>query len=576
MIERNLPILIWILDASDSALKHIQPVTRLDIMDGATLNPHPDGLFSTEIFGPFGNELRDKMFGKIDLKVDIMHPKLYRDVMSLKGQYKRIIDGSLYARWDDKLKDFITVEEDDLDGKTGYGFFMSHVKDIKFEKNKSITRNETIDGVTKWNSRFFMNNLVVIPAGLRDIEVSGDGRITKNEINDLYYRVLASASVIVKSNNMTGPEYDGIRRNIQNAVNDIYLYLEGMVGGKRGFMREKFISRRVMDGTRNVITAMDATGVHLDSPNVPGFDSTVLGLYQTSRSLAPKLIHWMIEGPVSKLRTVGDEQVPLVNKKTLKREYVNIDPDILDKYISEQGLMDLIARQADLDARHRPIEVGNYYLSLVYTDATTFKIFDSIDELPEVQAKLVKDGVARVDPITLEELIYYSMYDKIGEHFNISTRYPGTDDNSTYPTRIYVKTTTTASALYELDQNWELQLESDDITKDIKTLAPEWPMKGIHTYHDSHSPHSSRLGWSQADFDGDTMSSTSLMSSSATNELADYSKTRNAWITPDDQMRATIAYDTSVLIFKNLTGRFDHVRKLDKNNRNKLLSLPKG
>lgn len=557
MIERNLPILIWCLAADEGSLKHLAPITRLDIMDGATLNPHPDGLFSVEIFGPFGNEIRDKRFGRIDLKVTIINPKIWKDVLSLKDQYKKIVDGSIYVKFDKRAGDFITVSEDDPEGQNGYGYFVRHLPLIKFKRNNSLSRNEVIDEVEKWLPHCMVRSIPVLPAGLRDIEIGGDGRVTKNELNDLYYRILSAATAIYQTDNMDDAVYDSVRRNMQNAVNELAASIEGLVGGRRGFMRDKFISRRVMDGTRNVITAMDASGASLNSPNVPGFDSTVLGLYQASRSLAPKMANWLMQGPLSRLRTAGDDQVELINKKTLQREWLSVDPDVIDSYVSELGLMELIHRQEDVDARHRPIVIADHYLALVYRDKTSFKIFDSIEDLPEDRAAKVKDGSARVDPITLEELIYYALYDKVNSHFNVSTRYPGTDDNSTYPTRIYVKTTTTAEPLRELGDNWEI-----DETRNDK-MAPEWPMKGLTTYHDSHSPHSGRLGHSQADFDGDTKSSTSLMTSTALNELENYMKSRNAWVTPDGQMRVTFVYDTSVLIFKNLTGRFNHVKKLD-------------
>lgn len=62
------------------------------------------------------------------------------------------------------------------------------------------------------------------------------------------------------------------------------------------------------------------------------------------------------------------------------------------------------------------------------------------------------------------------------------------------------------------------------------------------------------------------------MTKTATDELDDYTNTRNAWVTPNDQMRATIAYDTSIMIFKNLTGRFNHVKPTTPDMVGKILS----
>lgn len=491
-MERILPVLLWVLHAEDHELKHIPAVTRLDIMDGATLNPHPEGLFSTHIFGAFGNEMRDKLYGKIDLKVRIIHPKIYRDLMSLRELYKKILEGSQRAVFMKSLGDFVPVDEDDPKGNTGYSFFISHLQDLKLKKNNSIARNEKIDFINRWRHRLTMKNMVVLPAGLRDIEIGGDGRVTKNEINDFYYRVLASSSVIVKSDDMEAIEYDPIRRSLQNTINEFYLFMEGITGGKRGYYREKWLSRRVFDGTRNVITAMDASGASLNSPNVPGFDSTVLGLYQTTRALAPLMLYWLRQGPLSKLITTGEGRVELIDPKTLQRTWIDADPNEIDNYITDNGIMELIGLQEDVEARHRPIVIAGHYLALVYTDKDSFKIFHSIDELPDALADSVKKGEAHVRPITLEELMYYAGYNQFGKRYLLSTRYPGTDDNSTYPTRIYVKTTTVSDSLRERDDQWNYY-ESDE------NMASEWPRYGVHTYHDSHSPHSGRLGWSQAD-----------------------------------------------------------------------------
>ena len=66
------------------------------------------------------------------------------------------------------------------------------------------------------------------------------------------------------------------------------------------------------------------------------------------------------------------------------------------------------------------------------------------------------------------------------------------------------------------------------------------------------------------------------MTKTATDELEKYLKTRNAWVTPDGQMRSTVNYDTSIMIFKNLTSRFDHVRNLKKTQKESLHNFKKG
>lgn len=41
-----------------------------------------------------------------------------------------------------------------------------------------------------------------------------------------------------------------------------------------------------------------------------------------------------------------------------------------------------------------------------------------------------------------------------------------------------------------------------------------------------------------------------------------YMSTRIAWVKPSGRMRASVVYDTTELIVRNLTGRFDHVKDL--------------
>lgn len=68
-------------------------------------------------------------------------------------------------------------------------------------------------------------------------------------------------------------------------------------------------------------------------------------------------------------------------------------------------------------------------------------------------------------------------------------------------------------------------------------------------------------------------SGTALMSKTATDELDAYTNTRKAWVTADDQMRSTISYDTSIMIFKNLTGRYNHVKPDTQKTKDKLIAI---
>jgi hypothetical protein len=541
-----LPVMLWILHAEPEDLRWIPEITRLDIFDGASTDFHDDGLFSTRIFGLVGSKERDELYGKINLKVRVLHPKIYRELCALKELYREILDGKRTAKFIKEAGDF--VASIDADASTGYSFFMQHLDQLVLRRGTSPARNGRIDFIEKWRHRMTLKQFIVMPAGLRDVEAGEDGRVTKHEINDYYYRILASASTITESGDMNSPAYDAVRRSIQLNVNEVYAYIEGIIGGKDGFFKDKVMSRRVREGTRNVLTSMNTSGQNLESPNVPSFDSTVLGVYQAASSLAPLVIHWLRVGVLEKIVAGLEGDIPLLDKQTLSTKWVTLPPYERDRWTTENGLRDLINSLVDVEARHRPIEIMGHYLALVYLGEGTFRIFHDIMELPpELDRK-------QVHPITLMELIYLSGYSKWAKHFTTITRYPIAGDDSTYPSRLYVRSTTIGEVRRELDSTWT-PMEGDDF------LAVEYPKPGLTTYHDSESPHPSRLAGLGADFDGDTGSATTLMLKDSLVEIENYLGTRNAWVKPDGRVRASVSYDTSDLVVRNLTGRFDHVAK---------------
>lgn len=543
-----LPVLLWILHVEDEDLKHIAPITRLDFFEGASTDFHDDGLFSTRIFGLVGSEERDEVYAKIKLGVRVLHPKIYREFCDLRELYKQILDGTATAKFDPDLGDFVPSVEEGAD--TGYAFFMANVQKIKFVVNKSPARQQRVAFLERWRHRWTIPNIPVMPAGMRDIEIGEDGRPTKHEVNDLYLHILAISQSITPSSDMESSVYDSVRRALTVKIYELYQYFERVFGGKEGFLKDKWASRRVREGTRNVLTSMNTTGEHLLSPNVPSFDSTVLGVYQAATSIAPLVIHWLRTGVLSKILAAGEGDVPLVDKKTLKATWVKLSPYERDRWTTEDGLRDLINTLTDVEARHRPVEIGGAYLSLVYNGKGTFRIFDDITELADHLNP--KD----CHPITLVELIYLSGYSKWAKYFTDVVRYPVAGDDSTYPSRMYVKSTSVGEVRRELDTSWH-PMEGDEY------LAVEYPIFGLTTYHDSESPHPSRLAGLAADFDGDTGSATTGMLNETMKETEEYLGTRNAWITPSGKMRASVTYDTAELVVRNLTGRFNHVQSLD-------------
>lgn len=535
-----LPFNVELLDLTPDKLRMLTPVTSLDPFDGGTDNFHDEGLFSIPIFGKIGSDERDLRFSYIDIKTTIFHPIIYTRLSRLKGLYKSILSGKTHAVWDAQRKDFMPSTP--LEGRTGYAFFIEHWKDIDFKETKSVERQQRIELINKYKNRAMTSTILVLPAGLRDLRISESGRQDEDEINGMYRRVLSIANTIHKrSTDENSPTLDKARHNLQMAFNEIYETIEKMLRGKKGFIQNKWGSRRIFNGTRNVISSMDTSVSELGRPNSPKFDDTVVGLYQTLKSALPLAKHLILTGYLSKVFGGGDARVTLIDKETLKPEYVELSPEVIDRWSTPDGIGKIIDSYLKLEIRLRPIEIEGRYLGLIYIGPDrTFRIFFDIDELPEHLSR------EHVHPLNLCQLLYLSGYRQWYDLRAFVTRYPVTGVESIYPTSIYVKTTTTGEMRWELDHNWERMGD--------EYAAYEFPKPGVESHMESMSPHSSRLAGLVADFDGDTCSLDIVYSDEAKAEIDQMLNQRQGFISPKGGLVASADVDTIALVLKNMTG----------------------
>lgn len=535
----QLPFNVEIMNVNSAAFNALKPVTSLDYFEGATGNLHDEGLFSTLIFGRVGDPVRDKSFGYIPIKIQVFHPFLFRTIVQLRGLYGQIMAGKQHAIWDAKLKDFVPASE--MDGRTGYAFFLEHWDKIELRANKSPVREQRIKLIQKYRDRALCNRILVMPAGLRDIEVEDDGRTTVVEINNLYRKVISTARTIPDSDYLNDPTYDRSRWLIQQTFNEIYDTIRTMLTGKSGFIQSKWGSRRIFNGTRNVITAMNVPIPVLGAPNVPKFTDTVVGLYQAAKGILPVALNILKTGYLQTTFSPGDNQAVLVNPKTLKAEIVTLPGDVHDRWNTLEGLEKVLTSMKDAEIRNRPVRIMDYYQALIYAPANrnVFRVFFDIDELP--------DGFDRKDvrPIKMYELLYLSGYTRWNNYAGFVTRYPVAGLGSTYPTTFYVKTTVRGEMRHELGDDWEMR--GDEF------LAVEFPTYEPLAYLDSLVIPSARLAGLVADFDGDTASANFVYSDEALREIKHMLRTKKAYADPRGGLMASINVDTVALVFRNFT-----------------------
>lgn len=534
-----VPFNISLLELTNQKLQGLKPVRSLDMFEGGTTNFATDGLYSTEIFGKVGDERRGLRFSYIDIKVPVFHPVIHRTLISLKQLYGGIMSGTEYALWNPDIKDF--ERSDQLHGQTGYHYFALYWKDIEFAQSGSTEREQNILLVKKYQEQAMTTKVIVIPAGMRDLEISEQGHYEKDEINNLYYAILSISNTVPSSVSHSNMELlDNTRHNIQMKFNEIYDTIESMIEGKKKLIMDKWAARRIMNGTRNVITAMNTSTPYLGAPGAIDFNTTVIGTYQYLKTFMPVARYHLRNGFVSGVfRQIGTP-VMLVNKATKKSEPVTIKNQVFDRWTTDEGLEKVITSFEDVNIRHRPIEIDGHYLGLIYKGPdNTFKIIQSIDEVPGSRSKL------DVTPLTFVELLYLSCYSKMRNYPVLVTRYPITGIGSIYPSIGHMKTTVRHEVRRELNENWEPMSE--------EYTAHEFPISG-EEFVNSLVPHSSRLKAMGADFDGDTCSCNGLYSDEAVAEITDFLSKKKAYVGTDGNFSSSTDVSTVALVMHNLTS----------------------
>ena len=116
---------------SGNIYKQLGKVTSGNMFDGANYNLHPEGLWSNEIFGPVGDPLRLKKQAYMDLNVEILHPLVYRELISANKLLDEIMAGTAFAVFDEETKQF--VRSNAIDGETGYDSFLEILISINYQ-----------------------------------------------------------------------------------------------------------------------------------------------------------------------------------------------------------------------------------------------------------------------------------------------------------------------------------------------------------------------------------------------------------------------------------------------------------
>lgn len=528
----KLPFNIDLLQVQESDLSKVGKISESKIFDNMN-NFHSEGLFSTTIFGAVGSEHRAQMFGYIDLKITIFHPLVYYAIINLKAFYKQIAEGKVTAIFNPKTGEF--EKSNSEEASTGIHFLYSHTKQLKFEKNQSDKRNFLIDmfneAVRKNN--YSLRYLLVIPAGIRDYIVDENGKPQEDEINSFYRRLISQSTLVNEITAKKTPEvYDSLAIGMQNTTLELFEYLKSLLEGKNKLILGKWLSRKIFNSTRNVLSSSIDKSSNVNDQNRLGYNQCLVGLHQFIRAAVPKSTYEIKNKYIKNVFIENSSRAILVNTKTLLKEEVensSIQKEY-DLWTSSEELLKTISMLENLTNRNDPIVLnkGKHYLGLLYRDDKYFKFFSSIDELPDTFSK------DKVTPVSLGELMYMSVYDMNGKYPGFVTRYPITGYGSVYPAYVKFITTTESDTLEELDENW---FPSGKI-------ASSFPRKNSN-YFNTCAVHPSHLGALGGDYDGDTVSLTMLLSDEAIEEVNKFTSRREYYVNNENEF--VFSCDTDIL-----------------------------
>jgi len=498
------PFNIELLYLTKQQLSQLGEVKSKDIYEQNSTTFKKDGLFSTEIFGDVGSIERMERFGYIKTGFEIIHPLIYRHLNKIKTLYTDIIKGTKYAIFDENVKDFVpaTTEE----GQTGFKFFLKYYNQIEYPKGSgSEQRLERIKFLKSYDSdKIVYDFWLVIPAGMRDYIVTESGKKMEDAINAIYRKLLTISSVANKFKGYgieDSPYAISVRNKLQEIVNDIYNYIENILDGKEGFIQGKWVKRRLLYGTRNVLTSLPIEVDDFKKPNKPGFNHTVVGLYQFLKAILPKAIHNVRTKFLDNIFSIESYNAYLINKDTLQRELVTLTEKVRSQWITDEGIENTINKLIQDVIKKSPIIINDHYLYLVYDDGKEIIVLNSINDLPPDKDKKY------VRPITYAELFYLAVWDLVDKTYGFTTRYPITGYGSVYPCKTYLKVSL---------RGREVIYKGVGTTQPVKLY--EYPnfKTAFFTSMAVHPTHLSKLG---ADMDGDKLNYNAVWEDESTEEL---------------------------------------------------------
>lgn len=525
----------------------IPEVTSSSIFEPNSTKFHPDGLFSEEIFGRVTELDRFTTEAFINLNTRIIHPVIYHYIISKKKLFVSILNGTRYARFDNDEYTFVIADQGDKDAGTGYNFFLKHITKLtKSPEPESLRAKNLHQMLVKYKSLMFANEILVLPAGLRDIDIKSS-RLAQDDINKIYLSIINLATGLVDHTASEDSIFDGIRMQLQKKVAEIYNQVEDVMSGKKGFLQKHYGSRKSAFTTRNVTSVSVTSSNTPDDPSTIKVDETMIPLFNTIKNFQPQFINYLKNGLFGEIFKRGStESVPVTDPKSLSIKYVTLPPNEVKKLTNSDSMASYINKFKFTGFRNSPVSVTDsngdtYWLILTYQVDDKVLLGKSVDELKELADYYKLDfKKADITPLTWSEAIYIASAKIVtGKHVFI-TRYPVLGDGSIYPSKVHVITTTpdkVVDVVFDKGQSIRVQ---------------HFPIAG-NAYYESAIIHPSRMSGLGLDYDGDMISINGIWTSDGNAEVGSYLDSIENVIGTDMKLKVKADTDVLGLIVRNLS-----------------------
>lgn len=483
--------------------------------------PTVDGLLSNEIFGITKDD-RTTIFAYIDLAGEyFLHPLAYKIWSRLDSNIKLCVyemDTFVYDPEKGKLKS-------DPKGETGLKFLMKLIKTVDFKKTGSSKREVKINFLEKYREKLFMKDVVVIPAGMRDVNTEADGKVGVGEINKLYNAIVRDAKALQESDDY-GLSLNGtLRGRIQDNIVKIYNWFifgrdpltgaDAQASGlsrKLGLIRRAGMKKSFDWGSRLVICTQNLRKEKLEDLDVD-LDSIGLPLAAICANLFPYMLYWIRNWFSNQLSDV--QTLMALDPKSGKQIMCRIDG--WQVVYSDERIKKEIGRfMHGTENRFIPIEVpiANKAKIRGLTPYMQFRGYNVPNQ--EVADKIINDQLPKdayhlnSRPLTWCDLIYMAAMEVTKDKMTLITRFPMDSYYNQFPAKIKVISTIETEPVLVWNTFYK---------KYPKITLADINQNSSNHFVDVALPNNVRLGSIGGDFDGDTVSSKVPYSIEANDEL---------------------------------------------------------